>query len=373
MPIGRVLDLVGVAPSCSPHTALSRVIRELSPKVATTCRGGNEHRKNRERLPINTVGRHATSRGDHYLRDVRSIAVILTCFNRRETTLTCLDHLVNQTALETEPPGQGPEAEAELHVFLVDDGSTDGTGEAVRSAHPEVQVIPGTGDLFWNRGMHRAWQVAIEHGGFDHYFLLNDDTFLFPDALTALIAAAEHPEDGSTGPGIAVGATIDPPSGALNYGGYVRSSKWNPMKLEHRPLGERTRVVTMNCNAVLIPSAIVDQIGQMDPFYHHSWGDIDLGYRASRAGIVLSVPDRAVGHCESNPHGTDAYRDPSMGLRERIRQINSIHGLNKADWYHLVRRHGGPVWPAVWASPYVNLVVTWARQQLPGSGRDGGE
>ncbi|MFW2381818.1 MAG: glycosyltransferase family 2 protein [Acidimicrobiales bacterium] len=295
---------------------------------------------------------------------MRRVAVILTCFNRRDTTLACLDRLKTQTAVTEELGARERAATAEVTVFLVDDGSTDGTADAVRDAHPEVHIIEGTGDLFWNRGMHRSWATAIEAGGFDHYFLLNDDTILFPDALEQLIRAAEAPEDGSGRVGLAVGATTDPVTGELTYGGYVSNSKWNPMKLRHRLLSETEPVVTMNCNAVLVPAAVVEQVGQMDPTYHHSWGDIDLGYRASKAGFVLSVPPVPIGHCEPNPQGTDAHNNPDLNLRDRIKFINSIRGLNKADWFYLVRQHGGPVWPLVWASPYVNLGVMWARQKL---------
>ncbi len=310
------------------------------------------------------LGRYGIGHGWQYLRGMRRIAVILTCFNRRDTTLACLDRLKTQTAVMEDLGGDNDVAEAELTVFLVDDGSTDGTGEAVRAAHPEVHIIEGTGDLFWNRGMYLSWATAIDQGGFDHYFLLNDDTILFPDALEQLIHAAESPEDGSEGVGLAVGATTDPETGEFNYGGYVRDSKWNPMKLRHRKLSETDRIDTMNCNAVLVPASVVEEIGQMDPAYHHSWGDIDLGYRASKAGFVLSVPSVPVGHCESNPRGTDAHNDAALSLRDRIAYINSIRGLNKADWLHLVRQHGGPAWPLVWASPYINLFITWGRQRI---------
>ncbi|NNE97059.1 MAG: glycosyltransferase family 2 protein, partial [Acidimicrobiales bacterium] len=189
---------------------------------------------------------------------MRRIAVILTCFNRRDLTLSCLHHLDHQTALMEDSAGQRSN---EIVVFLVDDGSTDGTATAVHEAYPEVEIIDGTGELFWNRGMHLAWATALERGGFDHYLLLNDDTILFPDALEQLIYAAEHPEDGSSGLGLAVGATTDPHTERFNYGGYVRNSKWNPMKLRHRDLSGTERVETMNCNAVLVPAAIVDEIG----------------------------------------------------------------------------------------------------------------
>jgi GT2 family glycosyltransferase len=303
---------------------------------------------------------------------VRSVAIILTCFNRRDMTLACLDRLAAQSVKAPLIDEGSAAPVAGLHIFLVDDGSTDGTGDAVRAAHPEVHVIDGTGDLFWNRGMHCGWQAAIDHGGFDYYFLLNDDTILTPDALEHLITAADNPEDGSVGPGVAVGATADPETGLLTYGGYVGDSRWNRLKLQHRPLSGRTPIVTMNCNAVLVPSAVVERIGQMDPAFHHSWGDIDLGYRASKAGFVLSVPPVPIGYCESNPQGTDGHRNPELTLWERIAFINSIRGLNRADWFLLCRRHGGAVWPLVWLSPYVNLVVVWARQRTAAAlGRGG--
>lgn len=292
------------------------------------------------------------------------MAVILTCFNRRDTTLACLDHLDRQTAIIDELGGHGGGAAAEIEIFLVDDGGNDGTAAAVRRSHPAVHIIEGTGHLFWNRGMHLSWATAIEQGGFDHFLLLNDDTMLFPDALEHLLNAAESPEDGSEGVGLGVGATTDPITGELTYGGYVRVSKWNPMKLKHRELSGTEPVETMNCNAVLVPASVVEKLGQMDPAYHHSWGDIDLGYRATKAGLVLSVPPVPVGHCEANPQGTDAHNDPTLSLRDRIRFINSIHGLNRADWLYLVRQHGGPAWPLVWASPYVNLLAKWARQRI---------
>ncbi len=59
-----------------------------------------------------------------------------------------------------------PEAGLELSVYLVDDGSSDGTGDAVRQAYPSVSVIRGDGTLFWNRGMRKAWEDALKKNAF---------------------------------------------------------------------------------------------------------------------------------------------------------------------------------------------------------------
>ena len=97
--------------------------------------------------------------------EMTSIAVLMTCHNRVNSTLECLAHLYEQTALDR----------VVLSVYLVDDGSSDGTGEQVHERFPDVNVLKGDGSLFWNGGMHRAFGEALKVG-FDYYLWLNDDT-----------------------------------------------------------------------------------------------------------------------------------------------------------------------------------------------------
>lgn len=80
----------------------------------------------------------------------KKTVVLITSYNCREKTLACLSSLF--AAL---PNGE---------VFLVDDASTDGIADAVNEKFPQVNIIHGSGNLFWNRGMHLAWQnAAVEN------------------------------------------------------------------------------------------------------------------------------------------------------------------------------------------------------------------
>jgi len=86
------------------------------------------------------------------------IAALLTSFNRRTKTLQCLSELAKQLL----PKGH------RIEVFLVDDRSSDGTGDAVRREFPSVNLIEGTGALYWCGGMRLAWRTAakirVAHG-----------------------------------------------------------------------------------------------------------------------------------------------------------------------------------------------------------------
>ncbi len=72
-------------------------------------------------------------------------------------------------------------------MYLVDDGSGDGTTPAVHAEFPEVRVIAGTGHLYWSGGMRVAQQAAVLSDP-DYLLWLNDDVELEPEALATLLA-----------------------------------------------------------------------------------------------------------------------------------------------------------------------------------------
>ena len=109
---------------------------------------------------------------------IPKIAVLLTCHNRKKKTLQCLNALNIQ---------EGLEVDYNIEVFLVDDGSFDGTAEAIVACFPNVHIIQGNGNLYWNQGMRLAWDTAAKTKDYDFYLWLNDDTILDKDAIINLI------------------------------------------------------------------------------------------------------------------------------------------------------------------------------------------
>ena len=98
------------------------------------------------------------------------VTVVLATMDRRDTVLTTLDHLA---ALPERPP-----------VVLVDNGSVDGTAEAVAAAFPEVTVLqPG-------RNLGAAGRtLGVEAARTPLVAFADDDSWWAPGALTR---AAEH-------------------------------------------------------------------------------------------------------------------------------------------------------------------------------------
>ena len=71
----------------------------------------------------------------------KKVALVTPVHNRKELTLLCLKSLsrINSKGLE-------------VRTYIVDDGSTDGTADAIREEYPDVDVVPGNGDLWFTEG-----------------------------------------------------------------------------------------------------------------------------------------------------------------------------------------------------------------------------
>ena len=210
---------------------------------------------------------------------MKKIAVIITVFNRKNKTLNCLKNLFKQQL-----PNNWT-----IEVFLVNDGCTDGTPEAIQQFFPEVNIILGTGELFWNRGMHLAWDTASKKDDYDFYLWLNDDTYLYKDALKMLIESSKLKNNQS----IIGGAVQSTNTGEMTYGGLIN----NKLSL---PNGKLQECDTLHGNFIIVPRYVFQHVGNLDYHFRHAIGDLDYGLRAKKLGIKSFIAPDFVGSCEAN-------------------------------------------------------------------------
>lgn len=268
-----------------------------------------------------------------------TVAVLITCFNRRETTLTALNRLASQEL----PHG------IRIEVFLTDDGSTDSTGDAVRSAHPLVHILPGDGSLYWTGGMLLAEEAALKASP-DYLLWLNDDVDLEADAIEGLLRV-------SAGRAVAVGAVADPSTRTASYGGHRRHSASRLFPLEKvEPTGRIESLDTMNGNVVLVPTAVRLSVGPLDRKLRHNMADFDYGLRCRAAGVPVLLSPRFAGTCPPNASKA-SWADGSKSLAVRWRTIMSIKGLPPKQWLRFTRRHCGRMWPRYFVGPYVRMSI----------------
>lgn len=272
------------------------------------------------------------------------IATLISCHNRKEKTIACLDALFKNTLSEG----------YSLEAFLVDDGSTDGTEQAVRERYSKVNVIRGDGSLYWNGGMRVAFATVMKKG-FDYYLWLNDDTHLYPNAISVLISTHERLSKVDRAPLIIVGSTQDQDIATLTYGGMNRVSRWNPLRMgKVMPQKEAVQCDTMNGNCVLLSRSVAKLVGNLDGSFTHSMGDMDYGFRARELGCNIWIAPGFVGTCGLNA-GEGMWADVRLPLQERWKRMLGPKGLPPKEWLVFTYRHGGWLWPILWANPYVKF------------------
>lgn len=278
---------------------------------------------------------------------IKRIAALLTCHNRRQKTLACLESLYANVL---------PEA-VTLHVILVDDGSSDGTGEAVNRQFPDVHLIKGDGNLYWNGGMRLAFESAI-HQGFDYYLWLNDDTVLYKNALCTLLETATTVMSQKERAAIIVGTTQAHQSEGATYGGLTRASRWHPFKYHLVPITDAPVACdTMNGNCVLIPDEIVKKVGNLDAAFIHTIGDIDYGLRARNAGFQIFIMPGYAGQCDRDSIANTSS-DKSLRLRDRYKKLLGKKGLPLKAWYVFTKRHAGIFWMVFWLWPALKIALS---------------
>ena len=272
-----------------------------------------------------------------------SITALLTIYNRRESTISCLHSLANQ---------QGAGHQFALRVIVLDDGSTDGSSNAIRRefASDFVEVIKGPGDLFWARGMALAHSAAIATGP-DAIIWVNDDVKLDADAVARAVAAMGATDHQA----IVVGATKQASGDSITYtGARLRSSRPGSLAPVF-PTDELLPVDAFNGNFVAIPRNVYHALGPVDARYEHAYGDIDYGLRARAEGISSYLLPGTVGICERNgPEGT--WRDARLRRHERVASLVGRKGYPPRSHWLFNRNHGGAMAPLYFSATYARAL-----------------
>lgn len=292
---------------------------------------------------------------------VLRVGVALACHNRREKTRACLEALFLAADRIRES--------AALEIIITDDASTDGTAAMLREQFPRVEVIAGSGELFWAGGMRLAFGRLLERG-LDHYLWLNDDTVLFPDALETLLATHRAMVATTGRAGVVVGSTCDD-SGRVTYGGLRRrAGRLGALGFERiAPATQSQPCDTHNGNVVLVSAQAAACLGNLDAGFTHGMADMDYGLRAVAAGVPVFVAPGFAGRCIIDHTVEGSYKDPSLPLARRWRLLTSPKGLPVDAWWLMCRRHAGVFWPIHFAWPYVSTLL--ARPTRRGTGARG--
>jgi GT2 family glycosyltransferase len=217
------------------------------------------------------------------------VAVVVPVHNRKPLTLQCLNSLrrIDRSDLE-------------LEIYVVDDGSTDGTSEAIAEQFPDVNVIEGDGDLWFTEGTNVGVRAALEHDP-DFVLMINDDQVFDENSLKYMAETANRFGRAVVGPLLLLWDTPHKlfqtaPVWSTSHGGWRHWYEQTVWTVPDKPW--EVDIIVGNC--VLVPAQAFREAGLMDAKRFPNFGDAEFTPRLKRQGWKLLIDPRARVFCQPN-------------------------------------------------------------------------
>jgi GT2 family glycosyltransferase len=235
-------------------------------------------------------------------------------------------------------------------VFVVDNGSGDGSAAMVRAEFPNVTLLENSENLGFARANNRALQLVTGR----HVMLLNPDTEVSAGSLERLAEALETMPSA-----VAVGPKIVRPDGRLDLAcrrsfpspgvalarllglsrAFPRSRRLARYNRTYEDPDQPGEIDAGTAAAMLFRRDAVEAVGFFDEDYFMYGEDLDLCYRLrAQGGRIYYIPSAVVLHYK----GESSRQQPKAMLRE----------FHRAMWL-FYRKHYASGWraalaPAVW-------------------------
>ncbi len=199
------------------------------------------------------------------------VSIIIPVHNRKQITLKCLENLDKSGDLQ------------QYHVVVVDDGSTDGTTEAINSSYPDVTVLSGDGNLWWTGGIKKGMEYAYEQGA-EYFVWLNDDCLVTEKAIPDLVAFCRQSSLNIIG---CQGYELDKPN-QIAFGGMAKTVKgYRVVQFLNNQI---CRCDMLTGNIICFSQKLIQTIGYPDAKnFPHYGGDTIYLIRAIKAGFNIFV------------------------------------------------------------------------------------
>ena len=248
------------------------------------------------------------------------VAIVVLNWNQRELTLDCLASLQAITYRNS-------------RVIVVDNGSSDGTAEAVHAGFPTVRVLALCSNLGFAGGNNVGMRHALEDSA-EMVLLLNNDTLVDPPFLDHLVERARRePRSGMVAPKILY---HDQPDRIWYAGGAI--SMWTGT-MRHIGIREaddgrfnepRTVDYATGC-CLLVKREVIERVGMLDESYRIYTEDADWSVRVRHAGYsILYEPGSRIWHRVSVSSGGHL-----SWFKLRNKFVSNLKFFRQyAAWYH---------------------------------------
>ena len=207
--------------------------------------------------------------------NMENVYIIIPVHNRKAMTLQCLDALEKNGDLH------------QYHVIIIDDGSTDGTSEAVKSLYPDVFILQGDGDLWWTGAIRKGMEYAYDKGA-EYFIWLNDDCLVTNKAIEKLVRFCKDNPKSIIG---SQGCQFDN-NQSIAFGGHTRKNQ--SFQAIICPENKVLECDVVSGNLVCLPRLVIDIVGYPEAnLYPHYLGDFIFLIKSKNRGFKIYVSNQS--------------------------------------------------------------------------------
>jgi GT2 family glycosyltransferase len=260
---------------------------------------------------------------------VADISVVLLNYNTRDMLAACIDSLLEN--------GEG----LELELIVVDNASRDGSAEMVRERFPAALLVENSE----NTGSARGTNMGIEISSAPFVLILNPDTLIKEEALELMLGYLKsHPDVGLVGPRLVGGDgeyqqschyfTILESRYAIllfltlmGIHGCKRFGLFTNPAVDGSKMAEVDWIYTA---CALVRREVFERVGLLDEDLFFGGDDMELCYRAARAGWkTVYLPQAEIVH-----YGNQSAQQVFGGAHSYARAKHRVFALD-----HFQRKH----------------------------------
>jgi len=248
---------------------------------------------------------------------MRKAAIIIANWNGKQFLKGCFDSILKQSYKNFE-------------IYLVDNGSEDGSSDYVTANFPDVKLIQLEKNHGFAGGNNEGIEIALQDPSIEYLICLNNDTTVDRDWLIELIRTAENDKRiGAVQSKILLGdrKTIHATGVIINYDFSSTPRDFGKLRNYNNKEGELESAI--GCSLLLTRQAI-EKVGTYESFYNSYKEDDELCLKLRRKQFkIFYSPRSIVYHFHSQTFGTQSLRKIYLNERNRIFNLITFGSLSQ--------------------------------------------
>ncbi len=214
------------------------------------------------------------------------VCVIMLSYNRKEDTIECIESLRKMTY-------------PHYKILVVENGSSDGSGQAVKDHYPDVELIELKNNVGYAKGFNEGLEYSYNEGA-DYFLILNNDIVVDPEMLTELVRTAQENEE----IGFVSGKVYyyDDPKriqtvGKQSHAVFLVGDTVGYGEYDEGQYDEKKEYDFIDDVFLLVRREVYERVGGYDENFFFHWEETDWCSRVRRAGYkIVYTPAAKIWH-----------------------------------------------------------------------------